>query len=67
MRRARDAPAAEAANYVEQFFQDDALAPAPRCRGRGSSGSGVMYQGVFVLGVISTWIFFGSTFCYFDC
>ena len=35
MRRARDAPAAEAANYVEQFFQDDALAPAPRCRGRG--------------------------------
>ena len=66
-RRARDASAAEAANDVEQSFQDETLAPAPQRRGRGSSGSGVMYQGVFVLGVISTWIFFfGSTFCYFD-
>ena len=35
MRRARDAPAAEAANEAEQSFQDEALAPAPRCRGRG--------------------------------
>ena len=40
--RARDAPAAETTNDVEQFFQNDALAPAPRHRGRGSSGSGVM-------------------------
>ena len=48
MRRARDAPAAEAANYVEQFFQDDALAPAPRCRGRGSSGRGVLSHVVYV-------------------
>ena len=52
-RRAEDALAAEAANDVEQSFQDEILAPAPRRRGRGSSGSGVMYQGVFVLGVIS--------------
>ena len=57
MRRARDAPAAEAANYVEQFFQDDALAPAPPCRGRGSSGSGVIPQDVFVLCVILAWIY----------
>ena len=41
MRRARDAPAAEAADEAEQSFQDEALAPAPRrrgrrrCRGRG--------------------------------
>ena len=33
-RRARDAPAAEAADYVKQSFQDEAVAPAPRCRGR---------------------------------
>ena len=50
-RRAWDAPAAEAADDVEQFFQDEALAPAPRCRGRGSSGKGVMSQGVIVLDV----------------
>ena len=41
-RRARDAPTAEAADVVEQSFQDEALASAPRCRGRGSSGRGVM-------------------------
>ena len=57
-RRARDAPTTEVANDVEQSFQDETLAPAPQRRGRGSSGSGVMYQGVFVLGAISTWIFF---------
>ena len=51
-RRARDAPAAEAADDVEQSFQDEALALAPRRRGRGSSGRGVLSQGVFVLGVI---------------
>ena len=34
MRRARDAPAAEAADEAEQSFQDEALAPAPRRRGR---------------------------------
>ena len=41
-RRARDAPAAEAVDNVEQSFQDEALASAPRRRGRGSSGRGVM-------------------------
>ena len=39
-RRARDAPAAEAADDVEQSFQDEALALAPRYSGRGSSGRG---------------------------
>ena len=47
-RRAQDAPAAEAANDVEQSFQDEALAPAPRCRGRGSSGRGVLPKVVFI-------------------
>ena len=46
-RRARDAPAAEVVDNVEQSFQDDALAPAPRRKGRGSSGrvvvSGCIY------------------------
>ena len=41
-RRARDAPAAEVADDVEQSFQDEALTPAPRHSGRGSSGKGVM-------------------------
>ena len=44
---ARDAPAAEAVDDVEWFFQDEALAPGPRCRGRDSSGSGVLSQVVF--------------------
>ena len=47
-RRARDAPAAEAADNVEQPFQGEALAPAPRRRERGSSGRGVLSQIVFV-------------------
>ena len=51
-RRARDAPTTEVADDVEQSFQDEALAPAPRCRGRGSSGRGVMSQDVFILSVI---------------
>ena len=41
-RRARDAPAAEAADNVEQSFQDEALAPPPRHRGRDSSGREVV-------------------------
>ena len=40
--RARDAPAADAVDNVEQSFQGEALAPAPapapRRRGRDSSG-----------------------------
>ena len=52
MRRARDAPAAEAADDVEQSFQNEAFAPTPRHRGRGSSGGGVLSQGVFELGMI---------------
>ena len=47
-RRAQDAPAAKAANDVEQSFQDEALALAPRCRGRSSSGRGVLSKVVFV-------------------
>ena len=37
-RRTRDAPAAEAADNVEQSFQGEALAPAPQHIRRGSSG-----------------------------
>ena len=37
-RRARDAPAAEAIDVVEQSFQDEALAPTSRRRGRNRSG-----------------------------
>ena len=51
-RRAWDAPIAEAVDDVEQSFQDEALAPAPRRRERGSSGNGVMSQGVFDLNMI---------------
>ena len=47
-RRARDAPTAEAADIVEQSFQDEALASAPQRRGRGSSGRGVLSKVVFV-------------------
>ena len=50
--RARDAPAVGAVDNVEQSFQDEALAPAPRRRGRGSSGRGVLSHVVCVLGVI---------------
>ena len=46
-RRARDAPAAKAADNVKQSFQGEALAPAPRHRGRGSSGRGVLFYVVF--------------------
>ena len=47
MRRAQDAPTAEAVDDVEQSFQDEALALALRCRGRDSSGRGVLSQVVF--------------------
>ena len=50
--RARDAPAVEAVDNVEQSFQGEALAPAPRRRGRVSSGRGVLSQSVIVLDVI---------------
>ena len=48
--RARDAPAVEAVDNVEQSFQGEALAPTPRRRGRGSSGRGVLSHVVYVLG-----------------
>ena len=57
-RRAWDVPATEVADDVEQSFQDEALAHAPRHRERGSSGIGVMSQGVFDLGVILEMNFF---------
>ena len=47
-RRARDAPAVEAVDNVEQVFQDEALTPAPRCRGRCSNGKGVLSQNCIV-------------------
>ena len=47
MRRARDTPAAEAPNDVEQSFQGEAHIPAPRSRGRDNSGKGVLFQVVF--------------------
>ena len=47
-RRARDAPTVEAADNVGQFFQGEVLAPAPRRRGRDSSGRGVLSQVVIV-------------------
>ena len=64
--RARDAPAAEAVDDVEQSFKDEALAPAPRRRERGSSGGGV------ILGCIcfrrEFWNgFVGLILYYFDC
>ena len=46
-RRARDAPAAEVVDNVEQSFQDEALIPAPRSRGRDSNGRKVLFQVVF--------------------
>ena len=46
-RRARDAPAIEAADNVEQSFQGEALVPAPQRRGRDSSGRRVLFQVVF--------------------
>ena len=45
--RARDAPAVEAVDNVEQSFQGEALAPAPRRTGKDSSGRGVLFQVVF--------------------
>ena len=46
--RARDAPAAEAADNVKQSFQSEALVPAPRRRGRDSSGREVLSQVVII-------------------
>ena len=47
MRRARYAPAAEAADEDEQSFQDEVFVPAPRRRGRSSSGRGVLSHVAF--------------------
>ena len=66
-RRAQDAPAAEVADNVEQSFQGEALAPAPRRRGRGSSGKEVMSLCVFGLNVNKKNGFVGLIFCYSDC
>ena len=52
MRRARDTPAVEAPNDVEQSFQDEALAPAPDLQRteRDSSDREVLPHVVYVLG-----------------
>ena len=50
--RARDAPAVEAVDNVELSIQGKAFAPAPRRKGRGSDGRGVLSHVVYVLGVI---------------
>ena len=47
-KRVWESPAAKAVDDVEQSFWDEALAPAPRCRGRGSSGRRVLSKVVFV-------------------
>ena len=65
-KRARDDPAAEAADNVEHSFQGEALSPAPQRRGRGSSGRGVVsgcicFRREFRNG------FIGLILCYFDC
>ena len=60
--RARDVPAVEAVDNVEQSFQGEALAPTPRRKGRGSSGRGVLSHIVYVLGVI----FFYEWNCWLD-
>ena len=49
---ARDTPAIEAVDNVEQSFQGEALAPAPQRKGRGSSGRGVLSHAIFDLCVI---------------
>ena len=67
MRRARDAPAVEAVDNVEQSFQDDALAPAPRRRGRGSSGRGCVVSKCNCLSCDFRNGFVGLILCYFDC
>ena len=64
--RAGDAPAIEAVYNVEQSFQGEAFAPAPRRRGRGSSGRGVLSHVVYVLGMIFMIGIVDLIICYFD-
>ena len=64
--RAWDAPATKGADDVEQSFQDEALAPTPRRRGRGSSGRGVV-SGCICFGRNFWNGFVGLILCYFDC
>ena len=64
---ARDALAVEAVDNVEQSFQGEALAPAPRRRGRGSSGRGVLSHVVYVLAVVFMIGIVGLIICSFDC
>ena len=47
--RARDAHTAKVVDNVEQSFQDEALAPVPRRRGRGSSGRGVVLGCIYLI------------------
>ena len=64
--RKLDVPVVEAVDVVEQSFKDEALAPAPRRRERGSSGRGVVsgcicFRREFRNGFIDLIL------CYFDC
>ena len=64
--RAWDAPAVGVVDNVEQSFQGEALAPAPRRRGRGSSGRRVVpgcicFRWEFKNGYINLIL------CHFDC
>ena len=64
---ARDTPAIEAVDNVEQSFQGEALASAPQRRGRDSSDREVLSHVVYVLGVIFMIEIVGLIICYFDC
>ena len=65
-RRARNAPAAEVVDDVEQSFQGEALASAPRRRGRGSSGRRVVSRCIYFRRDFRNG-FVGLILCYFDC
>ena len=65
-RRARDAPAAEAADNVEQSFQDEALIPAPQHRERVAVVEECCLR-VYLFRRDFINKFLGLILCYFDC
>ena len=65
--REKDAPTTEVIDKVEESFEDEALAPAPRRRERGSSDREVLSHVVYVLGVIFMIEIVGLIISYCDC